>query len=235
MKVICNKDTKKIIKGLVYNVSVLMNSPSDKYKYIYLDGVGRYSIHNFKMLDGTDIPQISWRKPNNIFEKFDASTLKVGDIIVCKSDRYKSLQKNGKYKISHINKVEYLNWSKQKAYYINAKFEGYNRFIKLNQWSFRNLGKDESREIALGSVFGEKQNFTVDKNLRKIDVNPNIEKILVESLSKSILDKNRHHLDIIDWACKKSCKELGMTRDDFKNILNKPLKEILEIIETNKN
>jgi hypothetical protein len=52
-------------------------------------------------------------------------------------------------------------------------------------------------------------------------------------LSKSIIDPNRHHLSILDWTCQKSGTNLGITPDDYSDILNMTLKEILEKIENN--
>jgi hypothetical protein len=51
-------------------------------------------------------------------------------------------------------------------------------------------------------------------------------------LSKSIIDVNRHHLSILDWACQKSGSYLKITPDDYETLLNMPLKDILKIIET---
>ena len=55
---------------------------------------------------------------------------------------------------------------------------------------------------------------------------------LMNMLSKSIIDPNRHHLSIIDWACQKSGTNLGITSDDYSDLLSMSLKDILEKIET---
>ena len=61
-------------------------------------------------------------------------------------------------------------------------------------------------------------------------INKNLE--LVKNLSRSIVDENRHHLSIIDWACQKSGTNLGITSDDYSFLMNMTLKDILEKIET---
>jgi hypothetical protein len=69
----------------------------------------------------------------------------------------------------------------------------------------------------------------IDKPItRKFDHVDNKNKALLEILSKSILDPNRHKLDVIDWACIKSDSKLGVKKEDFSEILNLTLKEILE-------
>ena len=50
-------------------------------------------------------------------------------------------------------------------------------------------------------------------------------------LSKSIIDPNRHHLSIIDWACQKSGTNLGIIPNDYTTLLNMSLKDILEKIK----
>jgi len=54
---------------------------------------------------------------------------------------------------------------------------------------------------------------------------------LIETLAKSILDKYRHKLDIIDWGLEKNGAIFSMTREDFEPLMDKPLREILEIYE----
>jgi hypothetical protein len=53
----------------------------------------------------------------------------------------------------------------------------------------------------------------------------------MELLSKSILDKNRHDIDIIDWACVQSKKKIDLTREDFDDVLNMSLGDILKLID----
>jgi hypothetical protein len=55
---------------------------------------------------------------------------------------------------------------------------------------------------------------------------------LMSALSKSIIDINRHHLSITEWACQKSGSNLGITTDDYTTLLNMSLKDILTLIES---
>ena len=54
---------------------------------------------------------------------------------------------------------------------------------------------------------------------------------LIEVLAKSIMDRNRHHLSVVEWACEKIGDKMGLVKEDFDSIMNMPLKEILGIID----
>ena len=69
------------------------------------------------------------------------------------------------------------------------------------------------------------------KKQRKLDFVVNKELFFMELLSKSILDKNRHDIDIIDWACVQSKKKIDLTREDFDDVLNMSLGDILKLID----
>lgn len=110
------------------------------------------------------------------------------------------------------------------------KLDGH-RFIQFNPWVFRKLNASELREISLSTVLdGEAFDYTVDTTSRKIDnvENKNLE--LMKIISKSILDSKRHHLGIVDWACKKINHRMDVKIDDFEELMNMSLKEILEKI-----
>ena len=102
------------------------------------------------------------------------------------------------------------------------KLKGSKRFVDFG-WNFKLVPKDESREIALNAIFGEN---VLQGEVGKID---NLDKILIDMLAKSILDPNRHRLSIVDWAIEKYGK-CGVKEDDFKALLNKKLKTILDNI-----
>jgi hypothetical protein len=52
-------------------------------------------------------------------------------------------------------------------------------------------------------------------------------------VSKSILDPNRHGLKILDWGIQQVSKKVDVKADDYEELLNMSLKDILELIETN--
>ena len=91
---------------------------------------------------------------------------------------------------------------------------------------------------ALGKSWGAKKlEFSI--NSERNDKNDsqnrwNDEQRLVKALAKSILDGYRHELDVIDWACQKSAARLKVSREDYKQLLKMPLKDILKFVETNK-
>ena len=53
----------------------------------------------------------------------------------------------------------------------------------------------------------------------------------MEVISKTLLDTNRHHLSIIDWSCSKTGENLRINPDDFKELLDMRLSDILLQIE----
>ena len=55
--------------------------------------------------------------------------------------------------------------------------------------------------------------------------------VLIETLAKSILDKNRHELNVIDWGIEKSGGNFKLTQEDFKHLMDKPLKEIIQMFD----
>jgi hypothetical protein len=140
------------------------------------------------------------------------------------------------YKIQSLKSVEFdvnsFNNTKYTRVEKSIKFEGFNRYLKFNGWSFRKLTPGESREISLSSILnGEEPNIIKTKDIRGIDLSLNKYKSLMEIISKTILDSNRHHLSIIDWSCKKTGDKLKIIPEDFNELLNMTLSEILEKLE----
>jgi hypothetical protein len=141
------------------------------------------------------------------------------------------------YQIENLITKTYqkVGWNKQPYTHIenSIKFVGIPRVLKFSYWRFRKLSPQEAREISLNSVLhGEEPAIVKSKDIRKIELVTNKELELMGMLSKSIIDPNRHHLSIVDWACQKSGTNLGITPDDYATILNMSLKDILEKIET---
>ncbi len=235
MKVKCIKGTTKLVKGSIYEVARL-NNLATGYNNIYLVGFGNYTPKNFTQLDGSPLPQITWVRQQPV----DTTMLKpelinVGDILVCKSEQYVHFTKGSKYKVAEIQKVARPNYGTVLTgtvyYKYKIKFEGYNRFIEPNAWSFRMLAIDESRDLSLNSMFGEEVDLSVDVKTRKLDTVVDKNKTLIETLAKAICDRNRHDLSVIEWASQKSSRNLKVKPEDYKDLMNLTLEEILKMID----
>ena len=231
MKVICKKGNTKLVKGFVYDADYFDNTinPNSRWQRqtIRIRGFGSYLCKNFTDTSGNPLPQIVYNNPQapQPEPRFNISELKKNDIIVCKSDRFKYLVKGGKYRVSEIRNISH--WSAE------IKLEGYNRWIRFTTWAFRKLSLQESRDLALSQIFNQPENFSVEF-VRKFDKESNKAKVLIQSLAKSILDPYRHGCDLIDWTIEKS-KYQGFKREDFQEILDKPLSEILSEFENSLN
>jgi hypothetical protein len=242
MIAICKKGTKRLIKGARYEVINLYNDGTNQRWMegkLEISGIGRFSVDGFTDIDGKSLPKLNIIKQQfvNNPETLKFEDLKKGDILVCRSDSYKTMGKGCMYQIEELitktsqrmtwNQVPYIH----KDYSI--KFVGAARTLKFSPWRFRKLSPQEAREISLNSVLhGEEPAIVKSKVIRKIDLISNKESELMSALSKSIIDPNRHYLSIIDWACQKSGTNLSITPDDYNTLSNMSLKDILNIIET---
>jgi hypothetical protein len=244
MIVIAKKGTTKIVKGHRYEVQTLYNaqSRSNNNRFtmgrVYLKGIGSYVVSNFTDVNGNELPKIDWHSTIISEKRTEFEELKVNDILVCNSDKYTTLIKNSKYRIVDLKII-----TKQKIGYNSkpytitdkkVKFEGCSRYFEYSSWKFRKLNTNESRELQLSTIFGDQESYSVNVTSRKIDIIGDKNSLLVKALAKSIIDVYRHDLDIIDWACQKSAFRLKITKDDYKDLLKMPLKDILNIVETNK-
>ena len=229
MRVISLKSNTKLLKGVAYEADSFNNTATGSrwgQHRIRIQfpsgGYGSYLCKNFTDTSGNPLPQISYVSPNHTpFEIFDVTTLKANDIVVCNSDKYKYLVKGGKYRISEV--ADANTWTAQ------IKLEGYSRFIRFNSWSFRKLSLQETREIALSQIFNQPENFSVDF-VRKFEKENNKTKILLQALSKSILDPYRHEYGVLDWTIEKT-KNQDLKKDDFNEIMNMTLSEVLKLYE----
>ncbi len=228
MQVISLKSNSKLLKGLVYEAYSFNNLPTTPGRYsrqsIEIKGFGWYLCKNFTDASGNPLPQIQYTNPNKPTRQIiqaDPNQLRPGDIIVCNSDKFKYLVKGGKYRINDVKNPN--TWSAQ------VKLEGYNRSIKFTNWAFRKLSTQESRDLALSQIFDQPENFSVEF-IRKFDKEKNKSKVLIQAMAKSILDPYRHQLGVIDWTIEKT-KYQGFTKDDFQEILNLPLSEVLKMYE----
>jgi hypothetical protein len=140
------------------------------------------------------------------------------------------------YKIEKLNKVETEvtgwngnKWTRREE---SIKFEGIKRKLKFNGCAFRKLTPEETREISLGSILnGEEPVIVKTTDIRKIDMVVNKERALMEVIAKTIIDENRHHLSIIDWTCQKTGEKMRIKPEDFKDLLDMKLSDILDKIE----
>lgn len=242
MIVICKKGTKRLIKGHRYEVESLYNGGGNQRwiegKLTLKDVVGRFSVGGFTDTDGKPIPtiNISGRRNTTSIPRLDFDSLKTGDILVCTSDSFTLFAKNCMYKISDLNKIveQRKNWNGQTYNHteLKIKFEGINRWLKFSSWKFRALTTEELRENQLNSVLlGKEPEVVKSKDVRKIDLTTNKNLELIKILSETILDTNRHHLDVIDWAVEKTGTKLKINREDFAQLLDMKLSDILKIID----
>ena len=217
------------LKGVTYEADSFDNSPPSPGQRwhrnsIYIKNFGWYLCKNFSDTNGKPLPTIKYTSPTSVQRKMDvvdARSLKKNDIIVCKSDKYKYLVKGGKYRIAEVKEAN--SWRAQ------IKLEGYSRWLSFSTWAFRILSLQESRELALSSIFNQPENFSVEF-VRKFDKEQNQTKVLLESLAKSILDPYRHHYDIVGWTVEKT-KYQGLKKEDFDTILSLPLADVLKMCE----
>lgn len=237
MIVICKRPTKKLVKGLRYEVQNLWNDGKNQRwleSKVEIKGIGRYSVDNFTDVDGKPLPKINLLNPRTYAKPLTFEEIKEGDILVCTSDSYKTLAKDAMYRVSKViqKTKDYKNYNGttyQRADR-SIQFEGIVRAIKFSSWRFRKLTAEESREIQLSSILNGEKPPVVTKTQRKIDLVPNKEIVLINLLAKSILDPNRHHLSIVDWTIQKTGSNYSIKIEDLKDLLDLPLKTILEKI-----
>lgn len=240
MIVVSKISNKKLLKGHRYEVQNLWNDGTNQRWVegkVQLVGFGRYSVDSFTDSSGNPIQKTNYVPTQPQVERFiKYEDCKVGEILVCNSDHYKTLAGGSMYKIEKLEKTESVRsgwggkcWTHTEA---TLKFEGINRKLKFNGWAFRKLTPEETREISLGSILnGEEPVIIKTTAIRKIDMVVNKEKSLMEVISKTIIDVNRHHLSIIDWSCQKTGEKMRINPDDFKELLDMKLSDILALIE----
>jgi hypothetical protein len=240
MIVISKVANKKLLKGHRYEVQNLWNAGNNQRWVegkLQLVGFGRYSVDSFTDSSGNPIAKVNYTSTQPQVERFiKFEDCKEGEILVCNSDHYKTLAKGSMYKIEKLEKTESekngwggRSWTHTET---TIKFEGIKRKLKFNGWAFRKLTTEESRNISLGSILtGEEPLIVKTTDIRKIDIVVNKEKALMEVISKTLLDENRHHLSIIDWTCQKTGEKFRIKPEDFKDLLDMKLSDILAKIE----
>lgn len=235
MIVVCKKATKKLVKGLRYEVQNLWNDGKNQRwleSKVEIKGIGRYSVDNFTDIDGKSLPKINFLTPRPAYKTLSFEELKEGDILVCTSDSYKILAKDSMYRVSKLitKSTDYrgYNGTIHQRVDKNVQFEGIKRAIKFSSWKFRKLSSEESREIQLSSILNGEKPPVITSSARKIDLVTNKDRVLMNLIAKSILDSNRHHLSILEWAIQKVGNNYSITEEDYKSLLNLSLKEVLE-------
>jgi len=233
MKVISRKGNRKLLKGHVYETDFFNNDQSQtnlsyrySYKRISIKDRGFYNVDDFTQTDGQPLPKIIYDRQVKV-EPTKITDIKKGDVLVCLSDqRFKYLIKGGKYRIAEVRITNgSSSWSGG-----DIRLEGYNRWLMWSTWNFRKLTLQESRDLALSQIFDKEENFSVEFK-RKFELKSDKDAVLVETLAKSILDKNRHELGVLDWGIEKSGGHFKLAKEDFSHLMDKPLKEILEIFD----
>jgi hypothetical protein len=239
MIVICKKPTKKLIKGVRYEVENLWNDGTSQRWLegkIGIKNIGRFSVENFVDENGNQVPKVKIVKPLEPIQRMTFSDLKEGEILVCTSDNFKTLLKGGMYRIEKLysTTIQRAGWNGNM--YTNTeqyiKFEGVKRKLKFNNWNFRKLNSKEAREISLNSLLnGEEAPIIKTQNIKKIDLMENKDSVLMDILAKSIIDPNRHHLTIVEWACDKVASKLSLEVSDFEYLMDIPFRDILKLLE----
>jgi hypothetical protein len=105
MIVVCKRGTKRLIKGHRYEVSKLWNSATTSRKRVFIDGIGTFAVTTFTTTDGGNLSQVDYTKPgygSNVSTPLKFEDLNIGDVLVCKLERYKSFVKNGMYKVENL-------------------------------------------------------------------------------------------------------------------------------------
>ena len=238
MVVICKKGTVKLIKGLPYQVVALENSKKDKIGRAWIKDKGWYTVNNFETTDGKPLPKIDIARKIEIEEPLEFSQLSKGDILICKSDSYKTLVKGSMYKIKELSSVSKQMKRWNGTTYTNSdnyvRFEGVSRKLMFSNWRFKKLPTDQAREMALEQILHDapdKVTRTDFRNLRKIEHIENKDNELMQVLAKSITDVNRHKLSIVDWAVQQLGRKMDLERSDYSHLMNMKLKDILKLID----
>lgn len=240
MIIVCKRPTKRLVKGVRYEVENLWNDGSSQRWLegkVSIKGIGRFSVGNFVDENGNEVPKTKIVKPLAPIQRMVFSDLKEGDILVCTSDNYKTLLKGGMYRIEKLHSVvtQKNGWNGNVYTHTEEqiKFEGVKRKLKFNTWTFRRLNAEESREISLNTLLHDEEAPVITSaNIKKIDLMSNKDSVLMDILAKSIIDPNRHHLTIPEWACDKVAAKLSLEVSDFEYLMNMSLRDILTLLET---
>lgn len=235
MLVIYKGNSKKLIKNHLYEVQNLYNdgtNPKWLEGKIEINNI-RYNVNSFTLENGGNVDKINIKNTDTSEKNthISFSDLKVGDVLICMTDTLKSLLKDKMYVIENLETIR-VNTT-PRPYTINyVHFKGISKRFIFRICKFRKLDSSKVREIALESVLTDAEpNYITKIPKRKIDLTDNKYMELMNLLSKSILDKSRHHYSILDWACIQLGKNLSVNKDDFNDILDMKVSDILKLID----
>jgi len=221
MKVKSKFDKNKVISGITYITDRISSDCLSIYT-TEMFRLGWYKKSDFTEENGNEITITNYIDQSPPY--WGDEVLKPGDIVVCLTNKnYKYLVEGGKYRIKDFIKGS-NNWNN------SFRLEGYNRKLNWTTRLFRKLTTQELRDIAINQIFDKEENFSVEF-VRKIEQTKNKDKELILALSKSISDKSRHHLGVIDWSVEKSSKNLYLKSSDFDHLLDMKLSDILKILD----
>ena len=118
MIVICKRPTKRLVKGVRYETGSLYNSGNNQRWQegtVEILGIGRFVVDNFTTTDGNPLPKTDIILPLVQKEQLTFEQLSKGDILVCKSDSYKTLGKGCMYQIENLTSKssQSIGWNKQ--------------------------------------------------------------------------------------------------------------------------
>lgn len=247
MKVKSKVNTKRLVKGAIYEVMKLQAAPSQNFytKNRVLIKMNSnhnqwFSISSFTLENGSPIPQIDWTsdffKMNNVNPwelRITDKNLKAGDYVVYIRNTHSTLVPDRKYKVEDVKVRTYSSsYGNHSWTDIDLKLEGSTRYYKSN--SFRICTPDEVRETNLKLVFDETSDLqVVDKKKRNFDffTEEDKQKMLIEALFKAAVDKNRNNLSVIEWAISRIEPTLKLKRDDFEELLTRNLKSIIDLFK----
>jgi hypothetical protein len=225
-------DTRKLVKGQIYDAVGLINDPKNPPRSSWIAetifiskgyNVERFNANHFVLESGAPIPKTNISLPDE-YKALEFGDIKIGDILVYKSENLKSLIKGGKYIVED---------KKKKGYSGSVKFKGVKRWLYFNSWKFRLASKSEIREDSLLQILEGKKSGVIEKepDSRIDSTGDKKNKNLIEFLSKSIINSNRHGMDVIDWTIKKEAKNWKLKREDYDKIIDLPLREVLKMID----
>lgn len=239
MNLISKKNTKKLVKGAVYEALKISTRNPGNINYfrpwviikINENQVG-FRPDSFTLTNGDPIPDTDYVSPSfqDVFSEtsyLEGSKIKVGDFVVYKYSRCKSLEPGKIYKISEIKSTERGSVNHKWTEY-KVKIEGSN--ILFGTYNFRPCSQQEVRDIALKKLFDEKVDIAkageapriIDRYSDKYK-----DQVLLGLLVSASMDRHRHGMSILDWAVRLGEKQ-SVTKEDFTPILSKTISSILE-------
>lgn len=234
MEVISLINNRRLVKGGKYIVERLYNSKKFRTRRYYnnkgsitLKIYGDYYPNQFTTLDGKPLPNIDMDYDPIENEK---ETIKVGDILIPKTDNLKTLRKGKKYRVIEVEKRAYTYSNCHRV-----KFEGLNRFYFYSYWNYDKIPHSEVRDMVLDSLFDDTKMDIITEVKSKMDIASDKNYELIKILGKGMCDPYYNTLPFIDWVCTRVGKSHNVKEKDFEPLMKLTLEEIIEIIHKNNN